>query len=141
MGTTRTAKGYFYYVALGLVAGLGALGATLNATAGSRTKIASTLAIEVGGCEARAAHQKVTAPGTVDTSEGGEGGAPAGFDFEIQGNGEHGVRNAHMTSPNTVEFDIWANGGGSMQTIPLIGSKCLNPTGANTAVNVYAYTE
>lgn len=104
-----------------------------------RVLIAKDMALSVGGCESRATHFRVTASGRVDRSKGGAGGAPPGFDFEIRGNNPQGVRNIQLTAETVLEFDVYADGPGTRQSIPLGGSICVGGEGANVSVDVYAW--
>ena len=62
-----------------------------------------------------------------------------GWDIEPAGNGSRGVRGMSATG-RTLHFTLHAEGGGSVQTNILTGERfCLNPTGANSAANIYAY--
>jgi hypothetical protein len=112
--------------------------ATAPPPSSTRIKIGSLFNVEAGGCQDRAGTFSTTATGRLDTSKGGQGGGPAGFDFEATGNGSHGIRNISV-SGNTVSFSLHAEGGGSNQNVPFAGTKCVNPTGANSAVQVYAW--
>lgn len=104
----------------------------------TRVKIASNLSVGAGGCEDRAQTFTVTAPGRLDLSKGGQGGAPAGFDVDERGNGSHGARDI-SSSGNTLHLTLHAEGGGSKQNIPLKGEICAGATGANSAADVFAY--
>lgn len=103
-----------------------------------RTKIGGSFEVVAGGCQDRAQVFSATAPGEIDTTKGGAGGAPAGFEIALNGNGSHGVRNISSTG-KTISFDLHAEGGGAMNDIPLVGRKCINPTGANAAADVFAW--
>ena len=89
---------------------------------------------EAGGCQSVAQSFSAAATGRLDTAHGGSGGAPAGFDFERSGNGNHGIRGI-SASGNTVTFELHAEGGGSRGMF----NACNGASGANSAVTVHAW--
>lgn len=103
-----------------------------------RVKVGGNFDVKADGCQNTAQEFRVEAPGKLDTSKGGQGGAPNGWDIEASGNGSHGVRGISVAG-NTLIFTLHAEGGGSTQTIPLKGTVCVSPTGANSSSNIYAY--
>jgi len=123
----------------------GAPAAPVGATGGAtpspakesvRTKIGSNFAVSADGCKDTARTFTVTATGRLDTSRGGQGGAPMGFDFVITGNNSHGVRDASATG-NSVTFTLHAEGRGTNQGV----FGCVGAEGANAAADVYAWVQ
>jgi hypothetical protein len=101
--------------------------------ASRRVLIGSNFNVEAGGCETRAERFEVVAPGRLDTTKGGTGGVPPGFEIVVGGNGDHGVQNITVTD-RKLTFTLRSKGDGA-----LIGPTCLGPRGANSSANVYAY--
>lgn len=102
--------------------------------AGVRTLVAGNLGFSVDGCKSRGQQFAATANGEVDRDQGGQGGAPHGFDLEVTGNNGHGVRNITVKD-NTISFEAFADGPGTNEG--MLG--CVGAQGANVNVNVYAY--
>jgi len=103
-----------------------------------RVPIGAAFNVEAAGCEHKAQEFTVTAPGRIDLSKPGKD-APAGWELVRSGYGSNGVRNV-TADGSTLKFTLWANGDGSSQTNPIDNQKvCRNPTGANSAANVFAW--
>jgi hypothetical protein len=100
----------------------------------SSRQLLGTFNRDAEGCQDTATPYSATATGRLDTAHGGSGGAPAGFDFEPNGNGNHGIRDA-SASGNTVKFVLHAEGGGSRGAF----NACNGASGANSSVTVYAW--
>ncbi len=109
------------------------LTATAHARVSTRVRVGGAFNVEAGGCQNVAVPKEATAPGDVDTSKGGGGSAPSGWDIEPAGNGSHSIRDV-TANGRRLTFTLQAEGGGTSA----LGA-CVNPTGANSAANIYAY--
>jgi hypothetical protein len=113
-----------------------------NATTPKRASHRVKLAVHdvsAEGCENKAETFTVVSPSPVDAAAGGQGAAPAGWEFELAGNGSHGIRGVSV-SGSTLSFTLHAEGGGTVQGgsfgVPKV---CVGATGANSSAVVYAY--
>ncbi|GEM_PF-5791845 len=106
-----------------------------------RMQIASNIGFSVGGCESLGHDYKVTAPGPIDTSKPGVGGAPSGFEIQVSGNNAHGVRDIALAGSNSITFQAYADGPGTKQSLPwpINSTVCVGAQGANVAIDVYAW--
>jgi len=110
----------------------------LHAGESKRVRVVAAFNVEAAGCEDKAQEFTVTAPGRIDPSKPGKD-APAAWELVRSGYGSNGVRNV-TADGSTLKFTLWANGDGGTQTNPIDNQKVRrNPTGANSAANVFAW--
>jgi hypothetical protein len=98
-----------------------------------KVMIAQDRAVQADGCSERSQWFTASAPGELDLSRGGTGGAPPGFEFDIRGNNDREVRHAGRDG-QSVSFEAWTRGRGS-DTFGV----CLGAEGSNVSIDVYAW--
>jgi len=128
-------KARTFWLVVGLII---SVATPLHAGESKRVQVGAAFKVEAAGCEHKAQQFAVTAPGRIDPSKPGKD-APAAWELVRSGYGSNGVRNV-TADGSTLKFTLWANGDGSTQTNPIDNQKvCRNPTGANSAANVFAW--
>jgi hypothetical protein len=98
-----------------------------------KVMIAQDRAVSADGCSEQSQWFTASAPGELDLTRGGEGGAPAGFDFDVRGNNDREVRHASRDG-QSISFEAWTRGKGSG-----VPGLCIGAEGSNISVDVYAW--
>jgi len=103
----------------------------------ARLKIASVYQA-ADGCQDTGKDMAVAIPNS-DRLDISYNGPVAGIELvETNRNGVSGYRNIAFGN-GTVTFQLYAGGGGSKQTIPLFGEKCVGATGGSIGEDIYAH--
>lgn len=90
------------------------------------------------GCQSTGKEFSVSIPNS-DNLDLSYAGLVSGIEFqETTKVGDAGVRNVHFGN-GVLNCELYANGGGTSENIPVIGWKCINPTGASIGYRIIAH--